>query len=319
MPANPKDKDKDDGRPITRMGTRKNGNLATPDELQDIKNAIEGRKFLEKHSLLCPPGELATHEALSICLHQVSALPGLQKQAINVIRAMAFLLEELKESAINETIRDAFDSQIMEFTSNMKILLEDVNEKISEHLKAAVVQAVQSAPSTPPANTGPMNKVPNPPITYASVLVSPPPYANPKLATREGIKARQFLIEGIRESTLQGHDTQRVKAELNNIVREMGLTEGRIRSVEFQHSGSTLIEVDSDSAAKWFADIDNRIDLCSRLGDDVSFHTRTYSTIVFNMPLTLDPQDRMHIEEIQEVNNLKSNAILAVRWAKPVE
>ena len=136
MPANPKDKDKDDGRPTTRTGTRKNGNLATPDELQDIKNAIEGRKFLEKHSLLCPPGEPATHEALSICLHQVSALPGLQKQAINAIRAVAFLLEELEESAINETIRDAFDSQITEFTSDMKILLEDVNEKMRSLLSS---------------------------------------------------------------------------------------------------------------------------------------------------------------------------------------
>ena len=86
-----------------------------------------------------------------------------------------------------------------------------------------------------------------------------------------------------------------------------------------QWSFSTLIKVDSDSAAKWFTDLENRIDLCGRLGDNISFHTGTYSTIGFNVLLTLDPHDRTHMEEIQEVNNLEINAILAARWAKLVE
>ena len=60
----------------------------------------------------------------------ITALPGLQKHAINAIRAVASLLEELEESTINKTVRDTFDSQIMEFTSDMKILIEDLNEKI---------------------------------------------------------------------------------------------------------------------------------------------------------------------------------------------
>ena len=88
--------------------------------------------------LLCPPGEPVSHEALSICLHQISTLAGLPKQAINTIRSAAFLLEELEENAINETVKDAFDSQITEFTLDMKMLIDDVNTKIDEHLKTAV-------------------------------------------------------------------------------------------------------------------------------------------------------------------------------------
>ena len=79
-------------RPATRNKVKRSGNLKTPDDLQDIKNAREGRKFLEKISLLCPPGEPATHEVLVICLHQVAAIAGVPKQAVNTIRSVDFML-----------------------------------------------------------------------------------------------------------------------------------------------------------------------------------------------------------------------------------
>jgi hypothetical protein len=36
---------------------KRKGSITTLDEDQDIQDAKDGRKFLEKHSLLCPPGE----------------------------------------------------------------------------------------------------------------------------------------------------------------------------------------------------------------------------------------------------------------------
>ena len=115
-------------RPATRNETKKTGNLKTPEDMQDIKNAREGRTYLEKLSLLCPPGEPLTHEALAICLHQISAMAGLQKQAVNAIRATAFLLEEMEEDAINLMVKEAFDNQITELTSDMRILIEDAKK-----------------------------------------------------------------------------------------------------------------------------------------------------------------------------------------------
>ena len=104
---------------------------------QDVKDSLEGRKYLEKHSLLCPPGEPPTHQSLSTCLHQISALAGVPKQSVNAIRSVAFLLEELEDSQINVTVRDALDSQMTEFTSDFKMLIEDAKERIDEHAKAA--------------------------------------------------------------------------------------------------------------------------------------------------------------------------------------
>lgn len=52
--------------PRTGPNTRRvGGSVATPEESQDIKDSLEGRKFLEKHSLLCPTGEPASNGTIA--------------------------------------------------------------------------------------------------------------------------------------------------------------------------------------------------------------------------------------------------------------
>jgi hypothetical protein len=309
-------------RPATRNEIKKTGNLKTPEDLQDIKNAQEGRSFLEKLSLLCPPGEPLTHEALSVCLHQISAMAGLQKQAVNAIRATAFLLEEMEEDAINLVVKEAFDSQISELTLDMKTLIEDAKSKIDEHIKTTLDKLNTENPSpTPPAFLAP---VPSPnattpsPRSYAATLINPPSHANPILAAREGIRARQFLLKGATNSPFGNLESQQLKKKINDIARELGLEGGGIRSAQKQGNGHVLIEVDSDNAARWFANVINRTGICDRLGSTVIFKDRTYRIIALNAPLTMDPDNNRHISEICEVNHLERNIIEDVRWAKPI-
>jgi hypothetical protein len=318
MPT-PRDKDKRD-TPTMRPNTRnRNGSLTTPDEFQDIKDATDGRKFLEHYYLLCPPGEPVTNEAMSICLHQISGLAGIPKKAINAIRAAAFLLEELVENATNETVKNAFDSQITEFTSDMKLLIEDVNTKIDNHLKDAISQftiATEKA-ATQAENTNRITQgTPN--QRYSSALINPPPNVNPRLAAREGIKARQFVLLGIQESPVALLDNEKLKAKINKITKELGLTEGKIRSLVAQRDESVLIEVDSDVAATWYTNVTNRVELCSQLGEEVTFRARMYSVIAYNAPLHINPENEDHRTEINEVNDLGVDNIRTMRWAKPI-
>jgi hypothetical protein len=44
------------------------------------------------------------------------------------------------------------------------------------------------------------------PSTYASALINPPPHANLRIAAKEGIKARQILLDGIKESEINHMD-----------------------------------------------------------------------------------------------------------------
>src|ERR1700678_591263 len=90
--------------PSTRPNTRRTGPPVMLEEQQDIRDALDGRKFLEKCSLLCPPGEPSTHQSLAICLHQISVMAGIPKQMINAIRSVAFLLDELEDIQINTTL-----------------------------------------------------------------------------------------------------------------------------------------------------------------------------------------------------------------------
>jgi hypothetical protein len=210
------------GVPV-RPNTRRNGTAPITEELQEIKDPLEGRKYLEKLSLLCPPGEPPTHTSLATCLYQVSAMPGVQKPVVNAIRAVALLLEELEDTHINEVVRDALNVQMTEFTTDMKEMIEHAKNKIDTHFQEAE-ERLTKIPVQPQMSA----QVTSAPTSYASVLVSPPAHANPRIAAREGIKARQFMIEGIKNSKFSHLDTLQLKAELNKILFNAGLNSGKI-------------------------------------------------------------------------------------------
>ena len=297
---------------MNRPTTRKDGDAPILEEEQDINNITEGRKFLEKHLLLCPPGEPATHASLAICLRQISAMAGIQKPVLNAIRSVAFLLEELEESQINLTVKEAFDSQTTEFTSDMKMLIEDAKDKINIHLKESedrllkIVNEVTSQTKQAQPNS------------YAAILATPPPHANPKIAAKEGIKARQFLIEGINNTKLAHLDAFQLKTELNKLLLEIGLTNGKIRSASSLRNGGTLIELDSDDSTSWMTNQDNRNKFSNKIGPNVVFKTRAHSIIAFNVPIAINPDNIEHRHEICEANNLEHNIITTMRWIKPL-
>ena len=299
-------------RPNTRNDARRNGTSTVVEKLQDIKDSLEGRKYLERHSLLCPEGEPASHTSLSICLHQISAMAGVQKPVINAIRSVAFLLDEMEDTHINETLREALDSQMTEFTSDMKLLIEDAREKINEHIKDAEDHSTNTTttPTSQPGQHAP---------TYASILVNPPAHANPKIAAKEGIRARQFMIDGIKSSKFSHFDVSQLKTELNKIITDLGLPEGKIRTITKARTGGIIVEMNTDKSATWLSDSSNQRKLCDRIGSNTEFRTRAYNVMAFNVPLIINPDDEAHRSEICETNDIEPGTITASKWAKAIE
>lgn len=149
-------------------GSSTDHSASIPPEVQhDINDALGGRKFLEHHLLLCPEGEPPTHLSLATCLYQISAMAGIAKPAMNAIRSVAFLLEELEDTQINGMVKEAFDSQIMEFTTDIKMLIEHTKDKIDSHLKETEGQLMQVMD-----NVAAQLRTTQP-ATYASVLNIP--------------------------------------------------------------------------------------------------------------------------------------------------
>ena len=131
-----------------------------------MKDYHDSRKYLKKHSLICPPGEPATHQSLSVCLHQISALLGIPKQAINTICSVAFLLDKLEDIQISQTIKEAFNCQLDKYTSDMQKLIIDAKEQICDILRQP------AEPANLPRNLTPTNST-STPLTnsYATVLI----------------------------------------------------------------------------------------------------------------------------------------------------
>src|ERR1700678_994800 len=294
-----------------RPNTRRNRPPTPIEEQQDIKDSLDGRKYLEKNSLLCPPREPPSHSLLSTCLHQISAMAGVPKQSVNAIRSVAFLLEEMEDTQINISLREALDAQMTDFTSDFKMLIKDAKEKIDEHAKASEERLAGIPAPLPMQSRSPIN-------SYASALINPPAHANPRIAGREGIKARQFLIQGIKESKLSHLDPFQIKAELKKILPDLGLPSEKIHSVSSSRSGGTVIEADTDEAAVWLSSSINQGRLCQKIGDKAEFRSRNYNVIVFNVPLAINPEEEGHRLEICEANGLEPTTVVSAKWAKAV-
>ena len=156
---------------------------------------------------------------------------------------------------------------------------------------------------------------------YASALINPPPHANPKLAAREGIKAQQFAISGIKDSAISHLNNQQIKELLNNTLLDLGMSNGKIRLVTSIPEKGIILEADSDPAARWLTQVNNQQKICKKIDPTIKFQARNYMVIALNVPADMDPKNHSHIVEICEANNFPAEppAIITANWAKALE
>ena len=323
-----------DPRLKTRQETKRTGIHVATEPIEEIKNAEMARTYLEKGLYLCPPGESITPTSLKYCLHQISRMPGITVPIGKAVRAAALLVEELEEYVIAETIRETVNTQMSSLTEDFQLLTSSVKEKIDEKLEEKIMELdkytmrmdrviakleTKDAATTPNANTPTHPARTNTPRLYAETLISPPQHVDPKLAAKEGIRARQLMLEGIPKDSKYGEmNNAQLKTNLNGILRENGLEGKGIRVVNRQRLGGLLIEMDNDYATGWLKETDNTKEFCSKIGPDAKFRTRTHNLIAYNVPIIMDPDNEKHMAEIHENNQLEKGSITKTRWAKPV-
>ena len=111
-------------------------------------------------------------------------------------------------------VKEAFDSQITEFTSDMKLLIEDAKKKITKHAKNHQEPNPKLNPTLKFIETSTTN-----------LCINPLSHTNLRIAVREGIKAQQFLIEGIKHSKISHLNSLKLKAKLNKIMYKMNIAQ----------------------------------------------------------------------------------------------
>ena len=224
--------------------------------------------------------------SLVTCLHQITAIPGVQKTVLNAIWAVAFLLDEIEETQINQAVKDALDTQINEINSDIHLLLTDASNRINTHIKEATSAMTERL--IPPIIANQQNPIP---ITYTLALINTPPHANPKLAAREGIKVRQFALSSLNTSSISHLTPSQIKDLLNNIITDLDLSAGKIRTITIACNTNTIIKADSNVAAKWLAYEENQKRICEKIDPSIKFSAWNYKVIAYNIPTDMDPKN----------------------------
>jgi hypothetical protein len=311
---------------LTRGSARLNQKTITNEELEEIQNSTEARFYLEKTQLIVPPGQEPTLGLLTTAIHHVLNYK-LPKPATNALRAIALLMNELEETALHQTVRDSVTTQINEMGTDLKDFVTDATRRIDEHIESKMAEIstatktlVDSVKETftalPSAGTNATQVAPQ--LDYRQALAKPPPHVDPRLAAKEGIKLRQFFLEGAtRETRIGKMSAAETKKAVNQAIEKAGGEGLKARSTTRQSKEGLLVEMETDAGAAWMRTDTNARAFCEALGPGIEIKRRPYNVFAYNVSTAIDPDNGEHLKEISEANDIQDGGLIAMRWVKP--
>ena len=311
---------------MTRPTGRHSQKTIINEELQEIQNSTEARSYLEKTLLIVPQGQEPTLGLLSTAIHQVTEYRGVPMQATNALRSIAFLLNELEENTLHEAVRDSVTVQLNDMGSDLKEFVTDATCWIDKHLENKLSEISEATKTLVDSVKKSLNDIPPPgsntgfapPLDYRQALVNPPPHVDPRLAAKEGIKLRQFLVEGVtRDSRIGKMSAAEAKKTVNEAIGKAGGDGLKARSALRQNKSGLLVEMETDAGAAWLTIHANARSLCDALGPNLNVKQRSYNVFIYNASTALDPENADHLKEISETNGIQDGGLVAMRWVKP--
>ncbi|KAF8806037.1 hypothetical protein BYT27DRAFT_7102565 [Phlegmacium glaucopus] len=286
-------------QPVTRnrstlANAKGNGDThsRTPSPLVDnsqngiIDNAAAGRRFLEKRLLFMPEGHPVTTATMAATLHQIAELDKIPLEAAQAIRAAAYLLDKMDEGVIAATARDAVNDQLAYMNDELKTMtghfLATMETGLEKQL-ATVTEATKGFVATSARS-------------YKDALLKSnqtPVDTDPRILAREGIKARQFLLDFPVDLETRELSQAEVVKRFNEAVVGAGGSASmhRIRTVERLANKGLLGEFLTDEGAKWFAqeaNFDKFVTALGTLGRGACVKKRNHPIIAYYVPLHLN-------------------------------
>jgi len=79
-----------------------------------------------------------------------------------------------------------------------------------------------------------------------------------------------------------------------------------------------LLTLNSRSAADWVRETDIEMKFTESFSRSSHMRQRTFNLILLGIPTTFDPDNTVHLREVEEVNHLRTNTIFKARWIKPI-
>ena len=139
------------------------------------------------------------------------------------------------------------------------------------------------------------------------------PSLDSRVCMREGMKARQVLVDTLTPD-------QQLHWLANNAQLVMMANEAlhsmehppthQFMGVRLLNNGRLRLEMDSEAAASWLSQPDNRADFLGQVTLDTALKPHTYSLVVQFVPHQFRPDDEARLHDIKEANMLPRNTIL---------
>ena len=304
--------------------TRRSADSPPPSPLNPAKETIDNcrqaRTWLENKNLLVPEGSSVTAPMLSATLFYISELARMPEEIAKAIRSVAWLLGELEEETIAISTRNVVNDHLDYLNSETKNLLDDLKSTLKEETAKQVERLGTTAAKAVEEKIGRQPSYRDAILRNGSI----PQGTDPRVMAREGIRFRQFILDFPEDAPIRKLGQEEVLRKFNEAMESAeGSPEegkGRVRSVQRLANKGFLGEFLHDDGAKWFAKQSNADLFFAALGEigvGVSLKKRSHPMIAYFVPLSLNPDNPRHIAEIAEFNNLTTDDILKIRWAKP--
>ena len=296
-------------------------------EKDQINNVRDARRFLETRLLMVPDGTAPTPNVMSATLFQISGMAGVPGLARRAMRAAAYLMEEMDTDAIATVTRDAVVEQMTYITEELKSMTEHIKLTITEEI-GNQVRAIEEATAAAAAHTKKISDeaaTKQQGMSYKEALGKQPDHerqADPRIVAREGIKARQFLMDFPADSPVQKMSMVELLEKCKEALKQACGDEEHheLRAAERLANKGILAEFMTDEGAKWLKIEDNADRLFLAMGANgtgAQWKRRMHNVIAYYVPITFTPTDAKHYAELTEVNNIVKNHLPKLRWAKP--
>ena len=136
---------------------------------------------------------------------------------------------------------------------------------------------------------------------------------------KEGIKLHQFLLDGVaKDSKLGKMSAAETKKAVNQVIDEAGGKGYKARSVMRQSKEGLLVEMETDARAAWMKSNVNEKAFCEALGQGISIRHHPFNVFTYNVSTAIDLDNKEHLKEISEANDLQEGALMSMRWVKPM-
>jgi hypothetical protein len=317
--------------------------------LTDIHNIEQARALLEKEVYLVH-GEQATPATLVTVIMQAAAgMAKMPRSAINIMRAVAFILNSITNDSIIESITLVVASRLDDHFAQLKVIETNLLEQ-EDQLRAAATlatntiedfradmdgimerledasKAVNTAAETVQARQSATRA--SPPASYAVAVraIVPIPPEHAASIVKGDVFDRQIIVA--RDPSAQGDVlamlTEKELVEKAKITLDlMGMAAAdrpddlAFVGVRRTQAGSILYQLNSAEAAKYMRNADVMREFLNHFGAMSVMRARTFQVIVEYMPVTFALAELFALGNVEEASSLPAGSILEARWLKP--